>query len=175
MPIHDDHNHRTCPTSGTASCRRCFTLIELLVVITLLAILVALAVTAARFVSDQSSRKQVLANQAIIMKAVQVFIDTNNKLPADSNAPYAMDDASVTGRSSNLYGQLRGGVTGPILQGLTGSCMSTSNGVFVDAWGTMMDYQSRGGLGGAPVIISAGPDRVFGTSDDIRSDGKGPQ
>ena len=33
-----------------------------------------------------------------------------------------------------------------------------------------MAYDCSGGLGGRPVIISAGPDGQFGTSDDVRSD-----
>jgi hypothetical protein len=33
-----------------------------------------------------------------------------------------------------------------------------------------MTYQSASGLGGTPVLISKGPDREFGTPDDIRSD-----
>jgi hypothetical protein len=54
-----------------------------------------------------------------------------------------------------------------------------------DAWGTPMQYRyykydstysaipARGGFGGMPVIISAGPDKTFGgaaDNDNIRSD-----
>jgi len=55
--------------------------------------------------------------------------------------------------------------------------------VFIDGFGTPFDYQSGllntdgctpGSIGGGPVIISAGPDKMFGTwngvVDDIRSD-----
>lgn len=41
-----------------------------------------------------------------------------------------------------------------------------------DGFGDHMpfNYLSNGGPGGTPVIISAGPDRQWGTADDIRSD-----
>ena len=39
---------------------------------------------------------------------------------------------------------------------------------FVDAWGTSLKYQYQTGYA-FPVITSAGPDRVFGTGDDVVS------
>jgi prepilin-type N-terminal cleavage/methylation domain-containing protein len=55
--------------------------------------------------------------------------------------------------------------------------------IFVDAYGQVIDYQRDGGLGGRPVVISAGPDTLFGydhyenkqnvaenRQDNIRSD-----
>jgi prepilin-type N-terminal cleavage/methylation domain-containing protein len=42
--------------------------------------------------------------------------------------------------------------------------------LFVDGYGKYMDYSSSKGAGSTPVLISAGPDGMFGTEDDIRSD-----
>lgn len=39
---------------------------------------------------------------------------------------------------------------------------------FVDAWGTSLNYEYQNG-DSFPVITSAGPDRVFGTEDDLKS------
>lgn len=41
-----------------------------------------------------------------------------------------------------------------------------------DGYGQPMRYEQKGGLGGRPVLISAGPDEKFNTDDDIRSDGR---
>ncbi len=56
----------------------------------------------------------------------------------------------------------------------------TNRMVVKDAWGMFLDYRIAGGLGGTPVIISAGPDKIFdnwtgasgqGTDrDNVRSD-----
>ncbi len=45
-------------------------------------------------------------------------------------------------------------------------------GGFMDAYGNYMTYDMDGGLGGTPVVISAGPDTTFNTEDDIRSDSR---
>ena len=47
-----------------------------------------------------------------------------------------------------------------------------------DPWGTLLDYvyEYAGGKGDTfPELISAGPDRQFGTADDISSKGKATQ
>jgi prepilin-type N-terminal cleavage/methylation domain-containing protein len=41
-----------------------------------------------------------------------------------------------------------------------------------DGWDNAMRYERAGGMGGRPVLISAGPDEEFETEDDIRSDGR---
>lgn len=41
----------------------------------------------------------------------------------------------------------------------------------VDAWGTPIRYQYKTG-DQFPVLVSAGPDKTFGTNDDVRSTGK---
>lgn len=40
----------------------------------------------------------------------------------------------------------------------------------LDPFGTEVDYQANGGVGGTPVLISAGPNRLWGDGDDVRSD-----
>jgi type II secretory pathway pseudopilin PulG len=42
-----------------------------------------------------------------------------------------------------------------------------SKGEFIDGWGTPLHFRRHTGGGGWIEIISAGPDKIFGTADDI--------
>ncbi|MFB3890424.1 MAG: type II secretion system protein [Phycisphaerae bacterium] len=115
---------------------------------------------------------------------------------APANTPYGWQ---VYWRSHSLYLQLtRCPDTLPTLQSLPPDavCHRLVNGYddsnppkvgtvsldsFVDAWGTFMDYQAAGSMGGKPVLISAGEGKNYLTSvgswDNpgygfIRSDGR---
>ncbi len=57
----------------------------------------------------------------------------------------------------------------PYLNKLPSSVFNATTHGFMDGFGSLMRYQL---LGGKPLLISAGPDGTFGTTDDIRSDGR---
>ena len=189
--------NRTAPNSvaqsGRASHRRsAFTLIELLVVIFILGILVTLVVSISGYILDKSNRDQTLANQKVILTAIGAFHDIMGNYPPDTDA--ALDpppSATLTLEEKTgavLLYYLKGikATFPPIesdmvamrIRDATGKCLlnlptDAFDGTIVrDAYGQAMGYSAAGGLGGRPAIISAGPDGQFGTTDDIRSDGR---
>jgi hypothetical protein len=77
---------------------------------------------------------------------------------------------SCTGAVTDLSAQTCVQAARPKLDKLpTGAVTPPPAPTFVDGFGTPMRYQL---LGGKPVLLSAGPDATFGTTDDIRSDGR---
>ena len=121
---------------------RAFTMVELLVVLLILAILLGLVVGISRYIMSESARKQTEAIQLVVMNAIERYRDVKGSYPGDSG-----DCVSLM---SNLVGEAAS----------------------KDGFGENMKYQSAGGLGGTPVLISKGADRLDDTSDDIRSDGQ---
>ncbi len=153
-----------------------FTLIELLVVMGILAILVAIIAGVAGYVMRSANAKDTAATQAILMDAIQTWHDK------DTNTPkrYPPTDPSGVALIKCLLGNYGAGwpdATSPsvraakeVLQKLSKDAYPYYTDPVRDAWGVAMQYSETGGLGGRPVIISAGADGKFGTEDDIRSD-----
>lgn len=146
--------------------RKAFTLIEMLVVVCILMILISLVIAVSRYVMVESARKKTVAIEAILISATNAFYDDNKSYP-----PTATDG---TQSISALYGPLKADTrpNGPFdkMKSLPSDVVFDGTQTINDAWGKALRYDASGGLGGGPVIISAGPDGVFGTTDDIRSD-----
>ena len=175
----------------TASRRRLgedggFTLIELLVVMFILAILVALVASVAGYVMRSANAKETASTQAVLMDAIQAWHDKDTSTPNKVYPPdtYGTDDSGVVlirylmgdlpAVSSRNSPQVR--AAREILLKLPSNAWDGTVTAVRDSWGKAMRYKQAGGLGGRPVIISAGPDGIFGEDDpsfgddDIRSD-----
>jgi len=172
-------NRRRAPAGGG------FTMIEMMVVILILMILVTLIVSVGRYVYEDASRKQTQANQAVIIAAIDIYYDTGKEYPSDTDSPAS--DATIKS-SNSLYRGLTGVAGGdpadPAVKAATAKINDLSSDamdqvddggtkywVFKDGYDKEMSYDADGGLGGTPVIISAGPDGDIATdADNIRSD-----
>jgi len=181
--------------------RRAFTLIELLVVIFIMGILVTLVVSVSTYVMRKANREQTAANQQVILAAINAFHEITGDDPSDdpnhiTNTDWlplpSPQDAGVSGADYDAFlsgytlqcfllgAEAGSDQTKAKLQKATEKCLlELPEGVFVpkygfrDAYGNWMRYDKDGGLGGRPVIISAGPDGRFETeADNIRSDGR---
>jgi prepilin-type N-terminal cleavage/methylation domain-containing protein len=149
------------PTDG-----RGFTLIELLVVMFIMAVIVALIVGVGPYVTDSAAKKETQATQAIIMRAIEAYQeeDPNSSPPHASNTKELVTKLRESDKAS------------AILNEASADAISGEDGTIQDGFGETMKYDSVGGLGGTPVLISPGPDRRFGSEgdkyghDDIRSD-----
>jgi prepilin-type N-terminal cleavage/methylation domain-containing protein len=162
------------PRKATAPGRAAggFTLVEVMVVIVILGILVSLTIGVGRYVSDETARRTTLSTQAIIMSAINAYYDVRKDYPAEANTSAGSTDALAGVRIRGLWDQL---VSEPasakVLQNLSSDAKKTAERWFVDGYGKLMDYRKSLGLGGVPVLISAGRDRNFVTEpDNIRSD-----
>lgn len=172
--------------------RKAFTLIELLVAIGIIAILVALVVGVSQYLYAQSGKQTTASAMKITTNAIMLFHETYGKYPLEDADPdktgevlfnyltgssnfkdadytYVMGPAPTGTQLDDLRKDIRTKIAIK-LQNLPKKCLGASDTAIKDAYGKVMRYSANGGLGQAPVLVSAGPDGDFGTNDDIRSD-----
>ena len=147
-----------------------FTLVEMLTVLFIFGIVVSLVVGVSQYVRDRASRGETSSTQALVMQAVQAFYEENGAYPLDS-----IDDPSTTnvneGGVSLLTALTDCEKSVEILRNLSSASLPSGGDAALDAYGRPMNYLQSGGLGGKPVLISAGPDGDMDTSEDnVRSD-----
>jgi len=168
---------------------RGFSLIELLVAIGIIALLVAIGVGVGVKVLGQGKIKATKANMILIMNAIETYHDEFSVYPGDTSIASSrtrtckQEFVSNVSMSSQLWGYTaRTNYTPPNsrdkLKGLpekvivgqetitgTGSGSTSTETItfnFADSFGNAMLYSANGGLGGTPVLFSAGPDGLFG-------------
>ncbi len=182
-----------------------FTLLEILVVLFILSILALLAVGMANYIYDEAARRQTQATQRVVASIIDEFHETFGKYPADQVDPlgppgsydadtsvqilltYLTGDLDQPKDYEYLTGQASGGAgfdaINARIKSITLEKLLTlsqdaydGGGAVKDAYGKAMRYEVDGGLGGRPVLISAGEDGEFGDTvaakkeDNIRSD-----
>ena len=146
-------------------CNGAFTMVEMLAVLLILTILVALAAGVGQYVIEEAKRKETIATQEVVMQAIQAYYDNHNGYPpSDSNDCLQLMKNLVADPDARVL------VKGLDSKAFFGS--GSSGMALLDAYAKGMKYQIGGGLGGGPVLISAGKDGVWRTTDDIRSDGR---
>lgn len=156
-----------------------FTLVELLLVMFILSVLVGLVVGVSWYVIEEGRKKETLSSQKKLMAAIDAYRKVMGKVPdkaegllyepdnTNTSTPYKYNpdaqmqrlivclttgkgDGAVLDVNSQIYK-----ATHPFLG-------ESSTGVTTDAYGKSMLYLCEGGVGGKPVIVSAGPDGIFG-------------
>lgn len=172
--------------------RRGFTLVELLLVMFILSVLVGLVVGVSWYVIEMGRKKETLSRQKNLIGAIEGFRKVTGHVPGDlpaeqisyepdSSVPYKYYPDKIMG---NLINVLRTGsyttndnpdttsaiykATNPFL-GESGLANTT------DSWGNSMLYLKDGGVGGKPVIVSAGPDGKFGYGGKLETGGVNKQ
>lgn len=146
-----------------------FTLIEMLVVIVIIGLLVSMIVGVSMWIYTEASRKTTQGYQGAIVAAIETYYNVQHAYPLENFPP-------ATTRSNALYLQLTAvPQSADKVRALPREAVSGA-GEFLDAWGNLMDYRL---LGGRPVLISHGPDKIVNDSaspdarkDNIRSDGQ---
>jgi prepilin-type N-terminal cleavage/methylation domain-containing protein len=179
-------NKHSVRAAGPA--RRGFTLVELMLVMFILSVLVALVVGVSWYVIQQARKAETISNQTRLMAAVEAYRKTTGKLPYDKQ-PYDADYNPNGPRDYHMEPEkhmkrlllvLTGQIPkNPAAEKATKAWLGDTS--TNDAYGKSMVYFSDKGVGGKPVVISAGPDGVFGyeknladpqryKEDNIRSD-----
>ena len=169
-----------------------FTLIEIIVVISIIAMLTTLTIGMSKYLSTRSGVQKTQGIQIVFMHALDAFIEEGGEeensdlftppspvwlsltTPFKSNDPddpnYHKPDYVGIKKILELLMSTPAAVEK--LRSLPEGALKgdAADKVIIDGFDQGMAYDHNGGLGGRPVLISAGPDRKFRTDDDIHSD-----
>ena len=146
-------------------------LVEMLIVVGVIALLATMVISVASRVDNQSKEKGLENTFAVLEGALEEYKEYQGAFPQQP----VKDFTDVPLHSENLYKELYSiPVSRNILEKINGSLIKhefDSGKVppvpeIYDPWGTPLDYRYVAGEN-FPELISAGPDRRFGTPDDI--------
>ncbi len=154
------------------------TLLELLTAMALILIMVSMVLVATQVSWVDTNKKLTESTIALLDSALEDYREydpcsgsANPLLFPEPNYWPAVDFSDPNTRhSASLYQQLNLVPDAKkILEKIADSQITLVNNypVFIDAWKTPLDYRYDAALNNFPVIISAGPDKKFKTTDDI--------
>lgn len=134
--------------------------------VAIVAVLAAITIRLVSHIDNQSNEKKLKSTFAMLDGALGEYYDYWKAFPDPNKAPYPSHSAA-------LYGQLR---TTPgaseYLEGISENLIRNNTGAdmpeIYDPWGTLLDYRYVPSYT-FPKLVSAGPDRILGTIDDIQS------
>lgn len=149
-------------------------LVEILIVVGVIALLATMVISVASHIDTQAKEKSVQSLFVLLDSALQEYREFMGQFPEQTEMNYA--NAAI--HSEYLYNELQS-MPGAqkILQKIDGSLMKnqysppgvplaqTSPEIY-DPWGTSLEYRYVTG-NNFPTLISAGPDKTFGTADDM--------
>jgi type II secretory pathway pseudopilin PulG len=147
------------------------TLIEMVIVVAVIAILVSMVVGITYRIDKRSKEKGLDNIFALLGSALQEYYDYTDKFPEQPEKNFI----NVAVHSELLFTELRSIPSSrKVLEKINDSFLKNKAGAsgtspeIYDPWGTPLDY--RYVLGdNFPELISAGPDKIFGTADDMSS------
>ena len=142
-------------------------LIEIMMAVTIIAILAAITIGIVSHIDKQSNEKKLASTFALLDGALGEYYDYWKGFPDPNKSPYPTHSAA-------LYGQLRSTPgANEYLEGISEKLIQKNPGAadmpqIYDPWGTLLDYRYIPTYT-YPKIVSAGPDKIFGTPDDIKN------
>ena len=137
-----------------------FTLIEILVVILIISILVALVASFTGVMISYSKAKGTQADLQVLLAAIRAFRDANDNYPNATDIAMLRTQLEATPQARERLANLSEQAYPP-----------DPGKDFLDQFGRALRYDMDGGKGGEPVLISAGPNGMFGTIDEKPSSG----
>lgn len=146
------------------------TLVEMLVVVAVIALLATMVIGIAARVDNQSKERGLISTFALLEGALEEYYDYIGGFPKQPEK----DFTKAVAHSEYLYGELhRIPSSRKILEQISDSLIENKPGTaatpeIYDLWGMVLDYRCDP-CDTFPELISAGPDRNFGTGDDISS------
>ncbi len=144
-----------------------FTLVEIIVVIGIIGILTVALSRVATIVRGNASIKATQGIISQVVDALQAYADSDpgrNRGAVDFPKPFNSD--KVPFDALDRRPQARAVINAISDEYKSGS---SPNIIINDVWDMPLLYEYESGSGNFPVIISAGPDKKFGTPDDIIS------
>ena len=146
-------------------------LIEMLIVVAVIALLATMVIGVASRIDNQTKEKGVESIFVLLDSALQEYREFTGRFPEQTEKNYA--NAAI--HSESVYKELQSvpGVQ-KILEKIEDSWIENKYGAaqtppeIYDPWGTVLDYQYVAG-DNFPRLVSAGPDKKFGTADDMNN------
>ncbi len=148
------------------------TLIEMLVVLGIIVVLAGVVVTVTLRVDTQSKENALRNAFALVGSALREYYDAKGQFPPQAER----DSAKALTHIEAMYQELRlVPAARQVLDRLSPGVVKNEGGTadvrsIRDPWGTVMDYVYMPN-DTFPELSSAGPDRQFGTGDDISNKG----
>lgn len=171
-------DRKTRKTAARRPRRWAFTLVELLLVMFIMSVVASLVVGVSWYVIEQGRKSETAVKQKRLIEAIKAYtkVDGTSKLATvvynpGSARTYERLPSEHMGRLLNLI--RTGSLTttdidrnNPIYKA-TSPFLGNDDGqsLVTDAYGNAMIFQRDKGFGGAPRIVSAGPDGIFGFGD----------
>jgi type II secretory pathway pseudopilin PulG len=146
------------------------TLIETLVVVAVIALLASLVIAITLRIENQSKERGVENLFALLRSALQEYYEDTDSFPLQA----VRDPTGAAAHIERMYGLLNSvPASRQVLTQINRAFVSsdaTPGAVprIQDPWGTVLDYV-YGPDDHFPELTSAGPDKKFGTADDISS------
>ena len=142
---------------------------EMLIVVGIIAILATMVISVASRIDTQAKEKGTESLLALLDSALQEYYEFTGRFPEQPE----IDPADAVIHSEFLYGELSSiPSVQKILEKLSHSSTNNKYGLaetaaeIYDPWGTALDYRYIA-EDHFPLLVSAGPDKTFGTADDI--------
>jgi prepilin-type N-terminal cleavage/methylation domain-containing protein len=152
-------------------CKNGVTLVEMVIVVGIVALLATVVIRIASRIDNRTKEKG-LANIFVLLEsALQEYHEYTDKFPEQPEKNFT----NAAAHSEFLYSELHSipssqkvleKINNSLLKGKT-EAINTPLEIY-DPWGTVLDYRYVQG-DTFPELISAGPDKVFDTTDDISS------
>ncbi len=147
------------------------TLVEILVVVAIIAILASIVIGLSTRIDNQSKERGLECTCALLESALQEYREYTGKFPEQPEKNFT----NVPLHSEYLYKELHlipesrkilGEIADSLLKNEYGAADTPAE--IYDPWGTVLDYRYVAG-DNFPELVSAGPDKIFGTADDINN------
>ncbi len=148
------------------------TLVEMLVVLGIIVVLAGIVVTVTLRVDTQSKDNALRNGFAIVGIALREYYEAKGQFPPQAE----QNSANALTHIESMYQELRSvPASRQVLDRLAPGVVKSEGGTadlrsMRDPWGTVIDYVCLADST-FPELISAGPDRLFGTGDDISNKG----
>ena len=151
---------------------RAVTLIEMLVVLGVIAVLASLVVVLTLRMDTQSKERALNSTFSLVNASLREYYEFRDGFPVQSVQDPNFAVSHIEGMMKELHSvpdsrHVFEQVNQKLIENKTGVAGVTE---LKDPWGTVLDYVYDPDQGDRfPELISAGPDKRFGTEDDIRS------
>ncbi len=147
------------------------TLVEIMVVVAIIALLASMVIGISARIDNQSKERCLESTFALLEFALQEYCEYTGKFPEQPEK----DFINALVHSEYLYNELSLiPESRKILRKIADSLLKNEFGTaetpleIYDPWGMALDYRYVPG-DNFPELVSAGPDKIFGTADDINS------